>query len=579
MSNKLYKGCKIRIENKNYELIKQIGQGGSGVVWLSECDGIKYAIKFLHDKKDKNKKERFIQEINFCKESTHKNIIKVIAEEELDDYICYVMPHYEKTFRDIVDDYSVTNIKKLEYIEELCEAIDYAHKNNVIHRDIKPENILIDSYNLVLADFGIAHFKDSRLTQKNDLMANRSYISPELCIKNNAKNVTFAADIFSFGKIINECFTMQNILGTHYKTITDVVPMLSSLDKLVDRMLRQNPMERPGIDEILLELKLHRAQILDLLGVIRENIIPSIDIDIDDNTIELILERASEDILSAKYIFENKSVEECEKYNRNYHKSICYQVDNDLKSIYFQELLYVECLRKFKYESNVYRDGSKYLPLDLDNNEEHIRLYEDLKKILKCQRTNCEWDLSGEILKLFSSCCGYHCEEILAYIKRNIEKRLDDLDDSPILDIVLLLKDGIRKNADALRILYIEERILINWSSMISYESSNDDSLLFRNNVERDIEEVISSFRMNWDAVISKITDESYSLKFHSLEEYRRFKSYALELSRPHYIFEGDVLDLIKIEREYNGIVELKLLNSFDIESTLSKILGLRSDY
>ena len=50
-------------------------------------------------------------------------------------------------------------------------------------------------------------------------------------------------------------------------------------------------------------------------------------------------------------------------------------------------------------------------------------------------------------------------------------------------------------------------------------------------------------------------------------------------MAKPHYVFEGDVLDLIRIHREYNGIVELMPVNSFDITSTIAKILGIRDDY
>lgn len=57
------------------------------------------------------------------------------------------------------------------------------------------------------------------------------------------------------------------------------------------------------------------------------------------------------------------------------------------------------------------------------------------------------------------------------------------------------------------------------------------------------------------------------------------FKEYALSLAKGKFVFEGDVLDMLKIKREYAGIVEIGPLNSFDITSTLAKVLGLRNDY
>ncbi len=577
MSKKICKGCKIRIENAEYVLIEQIGQGGVGIVWLSECDSVHYAIKFISDNEGKSKKERFVQEINFCKASNHKNIIKVIADGEFEDFYYYVMPYYPQTLRNVIEDVTLPYIKKIEYIQELCEAIRFTHSKDVIHRDIKPENILIDTDELVLADFGIAHFKDSTLTKKGDLLANRNYTPPELRIKNNAKEVSCFADIYSLGLIINECFTMQNLSGSNYKSIADTVPWLSPLDKLVDRMIRQNPNERPIVDDIVLELKLFRGQTFDLLDVIGENLRSSLKTDIDLSTLEVILNRACEDILSAKYIFENNTINECEKYNHNYHMKIGYKIDDYLQSILFNELLYNECMKKFRYESNVYSVGKKYIPLDLEENEEHIAIYGKFKNILQNHLSQ-DWDLSGEILKLFSSCCDYHCEEILRYTENSIQKKLIDLEDSPILYIVLSLKNAITKNADILGKINIEEHILINWDRTETYDYNTDDLSLLRHEIITQDERIISNFALNWDVVISKV-DNKYSVKFISYDEYKRFKSYALEISGPHYIFEGDVLDLIKIEREYQGIVEIKLMNSFDVENTLSKILGLRKDY
>lgn len=570
-------GCKIGLEKAEYVLIRQIGQGGAGVVWLSECDGVNYAIKFITSKVSIRKKERFIQEINFCKITNHNNIVKVIADGEFGDFYYYVMPYYPQTLRNIIEDVTLPYIKKLEYIQDLCEAIKFIHSKDVIHRDIKPENILIDNDKVVLADFGIAHFKDSTLTMKGDLLANRNYTPPELRIKNNAKEVTSFADIYSLGLIINECFIMQNLSGSNYKIIADTVPLLSPLDKIVESMIRQNPNERPTIDNIVVELKLLRGQTLELLDNIRDNLCSSVKTELDLSDLEFVVNRACEDILSAKYIFENKTIKECEKYNYNYHMKIGYKIDDYLNSFLFNELLYSECMKKFRYESNVYSLENKYTPLDLENNEEHIDMYRKFWNVMQ-NYSNRDWNFSGEILKMFSSCCDYHCKEILSYTENSIQNKLIELQDSPILYIVLSLKNAITKNADILDKLNIEEHILINWDKTGSYKYNRDDLNLLREDINTLEEQILSNFVLNWDVVINKV-DNRISVKFSSYDEYNRFKTYALEISGPHYIFRGDVMDLIRIEREFQGIIEIKLLNSFDVENTLSKILGLRKDY
>lgn len=78
---------------------------------------------------------------------------------------------------------------------------------------------------------------------------------------------------------------------------------------------------------------------------------------------------------------------------------------------------------------------------------------------------------------------------------------------------------------------------------------------------------------------MSYIEKEKHSVIFKNVEKYYQFKNDAISLSKPYYIFAGDVLDIIRIKREYNGIIELNELDSFDVKNVLAKILGFRTDY
>lgn len=57
------------------------------------------------------------------------------------------------------------------------------------------------------------------------------------------------------------------------------------------------------------------------------------------------------------------------------------------------------------------------------------------------------------------------------------------------------------------------------------------------------------------------------------------FKNYALEFSKSVYVFEGDVLDILRVGRWYSGLVELETLNDFDINLVLVRLLELKDDY
>lgn len=62
-------------------------------------------------------------------------------------------------------------------------------------------------------------------------------------------------------------------------------------------------------------------------------------------------------------------------------------------------------------------------------------------------------------------------------------------------------------------------------------------------------------FKDEWDIVYSKVNLNNYSVKFNTKNEYDKFKNYALDIAKPYYIFEGDILDFVRVEREYNGII------------------------
>ncbi len=95
-----------------------------------------------------------------------------------------------------------------------------------------------------------------------------------------------------------------------------------------------------------------------------------------------IFKRASEDILFGKYIFNTCLLEDINKYNRNWHMSVGYSVDDFLFNLYIQEQIYSLCKGKFNYESNVYSENNWYKTLDLKNDLEHKLLYKKMVELL-----------------------------------------------------------------------------------------------------------------------------------------------------------------------------------------------------
>lgn len=92
----VFKKKECVIEDKKYRICDELGTGGNGCVWSIQdlSDGQTFAIKFLNSD-SKEKVERFRREILFCRQNSHKNIVKVLAQGVFKNKECYIMPKFE----------------------------------------------------------------------------------------------------------------------------------------------------------------------------------------------------------------------------------------------------------------------------------------------------------------------------------------------------------------------------------------------------------------------------------------------------------------------------------------------------
>jgi len=228
----LKKNTHLTTAFEEYIIQTQVGQGGNGTVFEA-IDSSKntVAIKLIdRNITSKDKLKRFKNEIGFCQNNTHPNIVKVLDYgaylADSKDIIFYVMPYFSKTLRTKIKEGIERNII-FPLFMQMLDGIGFAHSKGVWHRDIKPENILIDplTNQVVIADFGIAHFSHDIIvtsieTKATDKLANFVYAAPEQRERNGL--VDGHCDIFSLGLILNEMFTGTVIAGTNYKTVSDV---------------------------------------------------------------------------------------------------------------------------------------------------------------------------------------------------------------------------------------------------------------------------------------------------------------------------------------------------------------------
>lgn len=584
------------IDGVTYIAESVIGQGGAGEVLKvkSSVDDKFYALKRIVKRSGAaSRNERFRNEIDYGMSARNDHVIRIHGQSEDEDYFFYIMDLYSKNLRDIIAeelDYEVL----LDYLSQLCDGLAYVHAQGVVHRDIKPENILVDDVNrrLVIADFGIAHFKDSALTRRSDILANRNYQAPEQMARADAGDIGMPADIFALGLIVTEIFTKQNARGAQHLRVGDVYPFLSDLDPLVEKMTLQDETQRVTIQAVRDSLRLIRRQVISNIEEIVDEmqLIGSVGDPEQIPDVEKILRRAGTDLLSAKYIFERTTDDQLKRYNVNYHCEISYQVSEELYNICVHSELYSMCKAKFEYEANgLWRESD----MDLVLSAQKDQLLNELKAIQHRYplAQNSIWDsLPRLALHYFRFCKEYHCEELLADIKRILstvgrtERSLHyHLVGVPILWIVKSLRsyldtDYFKLSPDNLLWIEIERHIRVHWEETAYNDPSRKTvgATLFTDPLDTENNALtLRAFQTRWEVSLWQRGDGKYWVHF-PREEYLRFSREARAAATPHSTFEADLNDLLRPEAEYDDLVTLVWDPGFHIYSTLAKVIRLR---
>ena len=200
----------------HYEVEKEIGRGAMGMVYLGRDPriGRMVAIKTmaLSDEFEGTQldevKQRFYREAETAGRLNHPNIVHVYDIGE-DQELAFIAMDFlaGKDLGSFVKPKTLLPIKTvLNVVQQVAEALDYAHKKNVVHRDIKPANIIYDEQAGVakVTDFGVACLTDSSKTRTGTILGSPSYMSPEQVA---GKRVDGRADLFSLGVTLFQLLT------------------------------------------------------------------------------------------------------------------------------------------------------------------------------------------------------------------------------------------------------------------------------------------------------------------------------------------------------------------------------------
>jgi len=263
-----------------YLIVRQLGAGGMGVVWLAEDTRLqrKVALKTVKgaDAETTEGRQRLMREARAAATLNHPNIATVHDVLDVDGQVVVVFEYVEgDTLAARLQRGPMSVSEAVEVTWQLADALAAAHAQGIIHRDLKPSNVVLgpDGRAKVL-DFGIARMVPAGAdmsasapgTIGGGLVGTPGYAAPEQYL---SRNVDGRADLYALGVMLFEMITGRRpfpgsdaiLLAT--SVLRDEAPTLASsglwvppaLGQLVGRLLEREPSRRPASgEEVLVEL-------------------------------------------------------------------------------------------------------------------------------------------------------------------------------------------------------------------------------------------------------------------------------------------------------------------------------------
>ncbi len=249
-----------------YEIIKQLGKGAMGIVYLGQDPRINRTtaiktVKFTDDfdeEEAKVMKQKFFREAESAGTLSHPNIVTIYDAGDEQD-IAYIAMEYLEG--DSLEPYAkkgnlLPMRKLIGYLADIAEGLEYAHQKGIVHRDIKPANVMLLKSGIIkITDFGIARITASSQTKTGVIKGTPFYMSPEQI---SGKKVDGRSDIFSLGVMAFQLLTgtvpfkgsspaalMHKILNEPHPDLREINPkIIKPLAAIIDTALEKDVEKR-----------------------------------------------------------------------------------------------------------------------------------------------------------------------------------------------------------------------------------------------------------------------------------------------------------------------------------------------